>query len=213
MAKNAIISRTYENHTVCYTSDGWFNATEAAAKFGKAPYEWQRLPETVAYIDALCEMHGRDKSYYIKTKRGNGGGTFIREDLILNFCIWLDSKTLIIAAKHISSIREITNALNDFEAPADCPDLYVYVIKNTISGNIKLGISRNPHARLKQIQTGNDCKLELVAYKKADNRFEDEASIHKHASGYHIHGEWFKEGANKMFISYGLAHGKNATNH
>jgi hypothetical protein len=202
MAKNAIISRTYENHTICYTSDGWFNATEAAAKFGKKPAEWMRLPETVRYLEALHEMYGRDKSYYVKTKRGTGAGTLIREDLILNFCIWLDSKALIIAAKHISSIREITNALNDFEAPADCPDLYVYLIKNTISGNIKLGISRNPHARLKQLQTGNDCKLELVAYKKAENRFEDEASIHKLANEHHIHGEWFKEGANEMFINH-----------
>ena len=88
MAKNAIISRTYENHTVCSTSDGWFNATEAAAKFGKAPYEWQRLPETVAYISGLERKYG--KIPYLKTKRGSGGGTWLHPKLAVMFARWLD---------------------------------------------------------------------------------------------------------------------------
>lgn len=88
MAKNAIISRTYENHTICYTSDGWFNATEAAAKFGKAPYEWQRLPETVAYISGLERKYG--KIPYLKTKRGSGGGTWLHPKLAVMFARWLD---------------------------------------------------------------------------------------------------------------------------
>lgn len=88
MAKNAIISRTYENHTVCYTSDGWFNATETAAKFGKAPYEWQRLPETVAYISGLERKYG--KIPYLKTKRGSGGGTWLHPKLAVMFARWLD---------------------------------------------------------------------------------------------------------------------------
>lgn len=88
MAKNAIISRTYEHHTIGYTSDGWFNATEAAAKFGKAPYEWQRLPETVAYISGLERKYG--KIPYLKTKRGSGGGTWLHPKLAVMFARWLD---------------------------------------------------------------------------------------------------------------------------
>ena len=88
MAKNAIIPRTYEHHTICYTGDGWFNATEAAAKFGKAPYEWQRLPETVAYISGLERKYG--KIPYLKTKRGSGGGTWLHPKLAVMFARWLD---------------------------------------------------------------------------------------------------------------------------
>ena len=88
MAKNAIIPRTYEHHTICYTSDGWFNATEAAAKFGKVPYEWQRLPETVAYISGLERKYG--KIPYLKTKRGSGGGTWLHPKLAVMFARWLD---------------------------------------------------------------------------------------------------------------------------
>lgn len=102
MAKTAIISRTYENHTVSYNSDGWFNATEAAAKFGKAPYEWQRLPETVAYIAGLERKYG--KIPYLKTKRGSGGGTWIHPKLAVMFARWLDVDFAIWCDEQIDSI-------------------------------------------------------------------------------------------------------------
>jgi hypothetical protein len=102
MAKNAIISRTYENHTICYTSDGWFNATEAAAKFGKVPYEWQRLPETVAYIAGLERKYGQIP--YLKTKRGSGGGTWLHPKLAVMFARWLDIDFAIWCDEQIDSI-------------------------------------------------------------------------------------------------------------
>ena len=102
MAKNAIITRTYENHTICYNSDGWFNATEAAAKFGKAPYEWQRLPETAAYIAGLERKYG--KIPYLKTKRGSGGGTWLHPKLAVMFARWLDIDFAIWCDEQIDSI-------------------------------------------------------------------------------------------------------------
>lgn len=88
MAKSAIITRTYENHAVTYNNEGWFNATEAAAKFGKVPHEWQRLPDTIAYIAALERKYG--KIPYLKTKRGAGGGTWLHPKLAVRFAQWLD---------------------------------------------------------------------------------------------------------------------------
>jgi hypothetical protein len=102
MAKTAIISRTYENHTICYNTDGWFNATEAAAKFGKAPYEWQRLPETVAYIAGLERKYGQIP--YLKTKRGSGGGTWLHPKLAVMFARWLDIDFAIWCDEQIDSI-------------------------------------------------------------------------------------------------------------
>lgn len=88
MAKTAIITRTYQDHAISYSADGWFNATEAAAKFGKSPYEWQRLPDTVAYVAALERKYG--KIPYSKSKRGAGGGTWLHPKLAVNFARWLD---------------------------------------------------------------------------------------------------------------------------
>lgn len=97
--------------------------------------------------------------------------------------------------RQLSGLREVLSALSDFEVPEECADMYVYAIRNTATGNIKLGISRNPEQRLKQLQTGNDCKLELVAYSKAENRFKDETALHHAHSAAHIRGEWFNESA------------------
>ena len=84
----AIITRTYEDHDISYNADGWFNATQAAAKFGKVPYEWQRLPETASYIAGLERKYGEIP--YLKTKRGNNGGTWLHPKLAVMFSRWLD---------------------------------------------------------------------------------------------------------------------------
>ena len=52
MTKLATEVRSFNDHAITFQTDGWFNATEAAAKFGKTPNEWLRLPSTVEYFDA-----------------------------------------------------------------------------------------------------------------------------------------------------------------
>ena len=177
---------------------------KAAMANGKAtesqrPGAFLQSDPVKAFVDAL------DAENISVKKGGCDQGTWASREVLLKYAIWLHHELEGVIYKKISDLDAIIAAINDFEVPGDCPDLYVYAIRNTTTGNIKLGISRDPHERVKQLQTGNDCKLELVAYKRAENRFEDEVSIHRHASPYHIHGEWFDEGVNKMLIKHGLA--------
>ena len=104
-------------------------------------------------------------------------------------------EVIYLVADKVSALDDIINALSDFEVPEECEGMYVYAIRNTTTGNVKLGISRNPEKRLKQLQTGNDCTLELVAYRKAENSFQDESALHHAHSAAHIRGEWFNESA------------------
>lgn len=92
----------------------------------------------------------------------------------------------------IKDIKSVINALNEFEIPDDLPDMYIYAIRESETGRIKLGISKNPNERLRQLQTSNSQKLELIAYKKAVNRFSDEKEMQIKNNKYHIRGEWFK---------------------
>ncbi len=85
---SSIITHDYQGHAIAYQGDGWFNATQAAAKFGKSPYEWQRLPDTVAYVAALERKYG--KIPYSKSKRGGNGGTWLHPKLAVRFAQWLD---------------------------------------------------------------------------------------------------------------------------
>lgn len=84
----SIITLQYQDHAIAYQDDGWFNATQAAAKFGKEPAQWARLPATQEYLQALESKYG--KNTYLKTKRGQAGGTWLHPRLAVMFARWLD---------------------------------------------------------------------------------------------------------------------------
>ena len=48
-----LVTKDYEGFSITYQGDGWFNATQAAAKFGKRPVDWLALQSTKEYIEAL----------------------------------------------------------------------------------------------------------------------------------------------------------------
>lgn len=94
------------------------------------------------------------------------------------------------------ALSELLEALEAFDIPDDLPsDMFVYAIKERDTGHLKLGISRDPRQRLKQLQTGNSSELELVAVRPALNRFADERALHADAEAYRLRGEWFSAGA------------------
>ena len=91
----------------------------------------------------------------------------------------------------VKGAKEVIAALEDFEIPENLPTMFVYAIRNKHTGRIKLGISENPERRLKELQIGNDCELELLAYREAVNRFKDEKAIHDKHQHLRVRGEWF----------------------
>lgn len=83
----------YKGHPITYQDDGWFNATEAAAKFDKRPYDWLRLPDTDNYISALCRQLRSEKISLLKVIRGGrnrSDGTWLHPKLAVPFARWLD---------------------------------------------------------------------------------------------------------------------------
>ena len=69
---------------------------------------------------------------------------------------------------------------------------YVYIIQNTFTNNIKIGIATNPSERLSTLQTGSDVELKLI-YKSGvcSNFFEIESLCHEKFKDYNVRGEWF----------------------
>ncbi len=63
------------------------NATEMAKSFGKQPAEWFRLPSTARFMEALEAMGKSHRSELTKTI--NGVGTWMHEDVALEFARWL----------------------------------------------------------------------------------------------------------------------------
>ena len=96
----------------------------------------------------------------------------------------------------VHDAKAIIAALEDFEIPENLPPMYVYAIRNKTTRRVKLGISQNPERRLKELQIGNDCELELVAFRKAENRFKDEKALHRENAPFRVRSEWFDDGIN-----------------
>ena len=88
----SIVTLDYQGHAIAYQDDGWFNATEAAAKFGRRVDVWLKSNETRDYIAALCEISNTTEKGYLKTKRGAGGGTWLHPKLAVRFAQWLDPR-------------------------------------------------------------------------------------------------------------------------
>jgi toxin-antitoxin system, toxin component, bro domain protein len=72
--------------------DVMINATEMAKAFNKRPIDYLRLPATRELIDAIVRKSHKSENQLIMTKSGMpefGGGTWLDEDLALDFAQWL----------------------------------------------------------------------------------------------------------------------------
>ncbi len=157
------------------------------------PAVWLQNQQTID-LAKECEIEG-----ILPIFAKPGFGTFAIKPLAIAYAAWIGGTKFVSRVMlSIDDAFNILRALNEFEIPDDFPDAYVYAIREVNTGNIKLGISRDPESRLRQLQVANSGELELVAYRKAVNKFQDEKNIHQLAADYHIRGEWFTSSALKV---------------
>jgi hypothetical protein len=77
---------------------------------------------------------------------------------------------------------------------------WVYFIQSgNFSGPIKIGVAKDPGARLAQLQVGNPDRLRLRLI--IPGTMADEGYIHSRLSAYRIGGEWFRyDGALRFMV-------------
>jgi hypothetical protein len=63
------------------------NATEMAKPFDKRPAKWLELPSTTEFLSQLQTIRKSDS--LIQTLEGRGGGTWMHEDVAIEFARWL----------------------------------------------------------------------------------------------------------------------------
>ena len=66
---------------------------------------------------------------------------------------------------------------------------YIYLIKSDTS--YKIGISKNPYKRIKELQTGNSLNLELISIFETCFANKLEKTLHRTFEHLHDRGEWF----------------------
>ena len=93
---NNVIPFTYQGQPVRSTTDGWLHAGKISERID----HWLDNAETLEYIQALDEfltgaesnISNTRNSGYFKTRRGNGGGTWLHPKLAVAFARWLSAK-------------------------------------------------------------------------------------------------------------------------
>lgn len=92
-----IIKFDFEGSLYSFRLDGWFNATEAAARYGKRPIEWLRQNEVKEYIEVMAEVLGckskvsQNHFGLVQVKRGGvSPGTWMHPKLAVRFAQWLN---------------------------------------------------------------------------------------------------------------------------
>ncbi len=106
-----LITSQYNGVDCHFNEDGWFNATVAASRYNKSVHDWVRLPDTQKYLDALSRKYG--KIPYLKTKRGNNGGTWLHPKLAVRFTQWLDIDFSIWCDEQIDQLLRGTHPIMD----------------------------------------------------------------------------------------------------
>lgn len=87
----------------------------AGSPKNREPKFWARLPETLRYIESEIKLSKVEKSHLWKVKRGNGGGTFASNRILLEYARYLD-KDLAVAVNEVF-LQEVAAQQN--------PDLYL----------------------------------------------------------------------------------------
>ena len=68
---------------------------------------------------------------------------------------------------------------------------FVYLIRSLEEGYFKIGVSKNPKKRLKQLQTGNSSELELLGEYSSEYAHKIEKTLHNMHTHSKKEGEWF----------------------
>lgn len=79
---------------------------------------------------------------------------------------------------------------------------YVYFIQST-NKLVKIGVTNNLSARLKQLQTGSPGKLKLLGSIKTNDPYKLEKRLHNKYKNMRVNGEWFN--VNEMQVEDELA--------
>ena len=101
----SLVRLDYRGLVVSFDEDGWFDATAAAAHYGKRVDHYLANADTREYIDALCNVEiTRKVGDFIRTQRGKNGGTWFHPDLGVHFARWLDVRFAIWCDRQIRAL-------------------------------------------------------------------------------------------------------------
>ena len=68
---------------------------------------------------------------------------------------------------------------------------HIYLIQSLEDGYYKIGVSKHPKKRVKQLQTGNSSELKLIESFQSDHAHKVERALQRRYAHLKKEGEWF----------------------
>lgn len=68
---------------------------------------------------------------------------------------------------------------------------YIYLIQSIENGYYKIGVSKHPKKRVKQLQTGNSSELKLIESYQSEHAHKVERALQRRYGYLKKEGEWF----------------------
>ncbi|MEN7549322.1 phage antirepressor KilAC domain-containing protein [Rapidithrix thailandica] len=133
---NALQVFQYEGDNITFQTENgiMINATQMAKPFGKRPIDWLRLPSTMEYITTLSTVRKSHSDPNTLVKRMNGGknpGTWLHEDVALEFARWLSPGFAIWCNDRIKELLKhgMTATPQTIESLLDNPDILISTLQ------------------------------------------------------------------------------------
>ena len=103
------------------------NATEMAKSFGKSPKDFLKTEQTKRFITALSEVKKILSSDLVRVIYGDNGGTWMHEDVAIEFARWLNPAFAIWCNDRIKELLTVgmTATQPTLEQMIDNPDLVI----------------------------------------------------------------------------------------
>ncbi len=93
---NALTTFSYAGSKITFATESGVtvNATQMAKPFGKRPVDWLKYQTSQEFIAALCEVRKITSADLVTVIKGGNGeqGTWMHEDVALEFARWLSPK-------------------------------------------------------------------------------------------------------------------------
>lgn len=108
------------------------NATEMAKPFGKRPTDWLRFQQSQEFITELSKVRNHTLAeMVIVTKGGNNSGTWLHEDVALEFARWLSPQFAIWCNDRIKELMRhgITATPQTIDALLNDPDTMIRTLQ------------------------------------------------------------------------------------
>ena len=151
------------------------------------------------------KLNNFEESYYVSPQNKKIRCYNLTIDAVLFLCTGFTGdraakkkETLMSLFKESVSFGSILDAIKNIDIEDE--DLFIYVAKEELSNRYKIGISKNPSKRLKQLNVGNPETLVLIHKHKASQGFKEETLIHKILEKKSIRSEWFKSDSDLSFL-------------